>query len=63
MGARARHDARLNQSPRIAPGDERSRHVAVANTHTKALAAAHETTASNMEDDVILALERLLAGM
>lgn len=38
------------------------RGVAVANAHSEALAAADETTASNMEDGVALALERLLAG-
>ena len=38
------------------------RGVAVANAHPEALAAADETTASNMEDGVALALERLLAG-
>jgi hydroxymethylpyrimidine pyrophosphatase-like HAD family hydrolase len=38
------------------------RGVAVANAHPEVLAAADETTASNMEDGVALALERLLAG-
>ncbi len=38
------------------------RGVAVANAHPEALAAARETTASNIEDGVALALERLLAG-
>jgi HAD superfamily hydrolase (TIGR01484 family) len=39
------------------------RGVAVANAHPEALAAAGETTASNMEDGVALALERLLETM
>ncbi|HEU0027218.1 MAG TPA: HAD family hydrolase [Ktedonobacterales bacterium] len=39
------------------------RGIAVANAHTEALAAADETTASNMEDGVALALERLLDGL
>jgi Cof subfamily protein (haloacid dehalogenase superfamily) len=68
-----RHCARLGIAPNevIAFGDMPNdapmllwagRGVAVANAHPEALAAADETTASNMEDGVAITLERFLAG-